>query len=101
MTTARASLGRCPGVLVQRCVVGTYHQQVGFTTLVQLGEAGMVVAHLLSIECEQRLHPFEVGGHGGAPVYRAGVVEGVAAMQDPSTARINGYTCVPSRVPGQ
>ena len=59
----------------------------------EFGEASVVVAHPLSIECDRRLHGPQATRHVGV-LQRAEVVEGVTAVQHPAVAGVDGDTCV-------
>ena len=89
------------GLFVERRIVGAHHQQVGVAALVQLREAGMVVAHLLSIESQQRLHHGDETGNRRLADQSAWVVERVTAVQHPAVTGIDSHARVSAGVAGQ
>ena len=56
-------LGGGVGALVERRVVGADDEQVGVLALVELGEPGVVAAHLFQIPCGHGFHRCQRAGH--------------------------------------
>src|SRR5436309_107512 len=77
------------GPLVQRWVVCADDQQVRVLTLIQLGEASMIVQHCFSIERQEGLHHRQPS-RNRRPVERAVVIERIAGVQHPAVAGIDG-----------
>ena len=76
-------------------------KQVGVCAPVELCEAGVVVPHHFSIECDKGLHGREGTRDTGVTVEGAVVEERVAAVQHPSVAGVDGHAGVAAGVAGQ
>lgn len=87
-------------MLEQRRVMSRDDEQVGLRFPVEFGQAGVVVAHPLSIECDRRLHCPQATRHVGV-LQRAVVVEGVTAVQHPAVAGVDGDACMTAGMTGQ
>ncbi len=68
---------------------------------VELDEPSMVLPHHLPVECGGPLECVERTGHRRGPVDRAVVKVGVAAMQHPAVAGVNGHADVAAGMPRQ
>ena len=73
----------------------------GSARQVELCEAGVVVSHHFSIECDKGFHGRQGTRDVGVTVEGAVVEERIAAVQDPSVAGVDGHACVAAGVAGQ
>lgn len=80
--------------LVQGRVMRVDDGEVVLVPPVQLGEAGVVGAHLPRVVRHQRLHGVKGARYGGVSVERSAVVEGVADVQDPAGSAVH-LRCAP------
>jgi hypothetical protein len=78
--------------------VGANDDEGGVGTPVEFGESGVIVPDFFHVVSEQYLSCAQDGGHAAMAIEGAAVVEGVADVQKPSVASINGYGCVPAGV---
>jgi hypothetical protein len=88
------------GVLEKRRVMSRHDKQVGLRLPVEFGEASVVVAHPLSIECDRCLHCPQATRHVSV-LQRAVVIEGVTAVQHPAVTGVDGDACVTAGMVGQ
>lgn len=71
--------------------MSTHNEQVGFLTAIELGDAFLVGAQLFSIERGQHLLDAQQSRHLRVPVDGAGMIESVAAVQDPTVPGVDRY----------
>jgi len=68
---------------------------------VKFGKAAVIIPDFFRVVSDECFSGAQDGGHAAMAVEGAVVVEGVARVQQPSAAGINGDRCVPASVTGK